>query len=132
MECSKCSKVFENKFVQCFDEQEIRMYMKRSGVVHLVHGDVVESTNFNYCPYCGEKLNNKNVKTIEPSETLDKIKEFINRNVEYNKPPMNRFEKIAMDECVRQVNIYKNEILKIIKEGESNGKRRFNSSDIQS
>ena len=56
MSCKRCSEVFENKYVQCFDEQFISMYMKRNGVVKLQYKDVIEMTNFNYCPYCGEKL----------------------------------------------------------------------------
>lgn len=52
----KCSEVFENKFVQCFDQQEIAMYMKNNGIIKLVHGDVVETTNINFCPYCGRNL----------------------------------------------------------------------------
>lgn len=59
MSCGKCSKVFENKFVQCFDEQEIKMYLKRTGVVKLEHNGTIEMTNFNYCPYCGEKLGDR-------------------------------------------------------------------------
>lgn len=56
MSCRRCSKVFENKLVQCFDEQQISMYMRRSGSVQLKYGEITENTNFNYCPYCGEKL----------------------------------------------------------------------------
>lgn len=56
MSCSRCSSSFENKWVQCFDEQEINMYMKNNGMVKLVYKNVIENTNFNYCPYCGEKL----------------------------------------------------------------------------
>lgn len=52
----KCSEVFENKFVQCFDQQEIAMYMKNNGTIKLVHGDIVEMTNINFCPYCGRNL----------------------------------------------------------------------------
>lgn len=56
MSCKRCSISFENKWVQCFDEQEIKMYMKKNGMVKLVYGEIVENTNFNFCPYCGEKL----------------------------------------------------------------------------
>ena len=56
MSCRKCSEAFGNKFIQCFDEQNIRMYMKRNGVVQLIYKDVIEMTNFNYCPYCGKKF----------------------------------------------------------------------------
>lgn len=52
----KCSEAFEDKFVQCFDHQEIAMYIKRNGTVKLVHGEVIEMTNFNFCPYCGRNL----------------------------------------------------------------------------
>lgn len=56
MGCRRCSEAFENKFVQCFDQQEISMHMKRSGAVKLQYKNIIEMTNFNYCPYCGEKL----------------------------------------------------------------------------
>ena len=32
----KCSEVFEDKFVQCFDQQEIAMYIKSNGTVKKV------------------------------------------------------------------------------------------------
>lgn len=60
MSCKRCSEFFENKFVKCFDEMYIEMYMKRSGVVKIQHKDTVEMTNFNYCPYCGDKLGGSN------------------------------------------------------------------------
>lgn len=56
MGCRRCSEAFENKFVQCFDQQEISMHMKRNGAVKLQYKDIIEMTNFSYCPYCGEKL----------------------------------------------------------------------------
>ena len=60
MSCKRCSEVFENKFVKCFDEMYIEMYMKRSGVVKIQHKDTIEMTNFKYCPYCGDKLGGSN------------------------------------------------------------------------
>ncbi len=59
MSCKRCSEVFENKYVQCFDENLISMHLKRNGIVKLQCKDVIEMTNFNYCPYCGEKLGGK-------------------------------------------------------------------------
>ena len=56
MSCKRCSEVFEGKYVQCFDEQNIRMYIERNGVVKLIYKDVIEMTNFDYCPYCGRRL----------------------------------------------------------------------------
>ena len=56
MSCRKCSEVFENKYVQCFDEMYISMHMKRDGAVKIQHKDTIEMTNFKYCPYCGDKL----------------------------------------------------------------------------
>lgn len=56
MSCKRCSASFEDKFVQCFDEQNIKMYIKRNGVVKLIYNDIVETTNFSYCPYCGKKF----------------------------------------------------------------------------
>lgn len=61
----KCSESFENKFVQCFDQQEIAMYMKSNGVIKLVHGNVVEMTNINFCPYCGRLLKISDIKPID-------------------------------------------------------------------
>lgn len=55
--CYRCNGGHEDKFVQCFDEQEISMYLKPNGVVRLKHNETIEMTNFNYCPYCGRKLN---------------------------------------------------------------------------
>lgn len=61
----KCSESFENKFVQCFDQQEIAMYMKSNGVIKLVHGNVVEMTNINFCPYCGRLLKISDIRPID-------------------------------------------------------------------
>lgn len=55
--CYKCNGGHEDKFAQCFDEQEISMYLKPNGVVKLKHNETTEMTNFKYCPYCGRKLN---------------------------------------------------------------------------
>ena len=55
--CYRCNGGHEGKFVQCYDEQEISMYLKPDGVVRLKHSETIEMTNFNYCPYCGRKLN---------------------------------------------------------------------------
>ena len=49
--------IINNKFVECFDEQEISMHLKPNGVVRLKHNETIEMTNFSYCPYCGRKLN---------------------------------------------------------------------------
>lgn len=67
----KCSEAFENKFVQCFDQQEIAMYMKSNGVIKLVHGDVVEMTNINFCPYCGRLLRKSGIKVNWNKEHID-------------------------------------------------------------
>lgn len=61
----KCSENFENKFVQCFDQQEIAMYIKSNGVIKLIHGNVVETTNINFCPYCGRLLKAIDIKSTD-------------------------------------------------------------------
>ncbi len=55
--CCKCNGWHEDKYVQCFDEQEISMYLKPNGSVRLKYKDIIEMTNFKYCPYCGRKIN---------------------------------------------------------------------------
>lgn len=67
----KCSESFENKFVQCFDQQEIAMYLTSNGVIKLVHGDVVEMTNINFCPYCGRFLRKSEIKVDWNKEHID-------------------------------------------------------------
>jgi hypothetical protein len=60
-------------------------------------------------------------RMFQYSETLDKIKEFLNQEIEYDKKKIkSELTRICLDEVVRQLKIYRNQILEIIKEGEKN------------
>ena len=63
------------------------------------------------------------LRMFQYSETLDKIKEFLNQTIHYkvSHKKGDELKNILMKEVVRQLNMYRTDILKIIKEGEKHG-----------
>ena len=54
--CGKCNGRYEYEYVECFDGKKMSIYLRPDGRVMLKHKTTIETTNFNYCPYCGRKL----------------------------------------------------------------------------
>lgn len=63
------------------------------------------------------------LKMFQYSETLDKVKEFLNEKIHYkvSHKQGDELKNILMKEIVRQLNMYRKEIIKIIKKGEKHG-----------
>lgn len=67
-----------------------------------------------------EDYQDAGLRMFQYSETLDKVKEFLNQKIHYkvSHKQGDELKNILMKEVVRQLNLYRKEILKIIKEGE--------------
>lgn len=98
----KCSESFENKFVQCFDQQEIAMYMKSNGVIKLVHGNVVEMTNINFCPYCGRLLKISDIRPIDSGAGAIATAEIMNPILQEN-TIINDIQKVINESILNSV-----------------------------
>lgn len=70
-----------------------------------------------------EDYKDAGLRMFQYSETLDKVKEFVNQKIHYkvSHKQGDELKNILMKEVVRQLNMYRTEILKIIKEGEKSG-----------
>lgn len=70
-----------------------------------------------------EDYQDAGLRMFQYSETLDKVKEFLNQTIHYkvSHKQGDELKNILMKEVVRQLNLYRKEILKIIKEGEKHG-----------
>lgn len=70
-----------------------------------------------------EDYQDAGLRMFQYSETLDKVKEFLNQKIHYkvSHKQGDELKNILMKEVVRQLNMYRTEILKLIKEGEKHG-----------
>lgn len=70
-----------------------------------------------------EDYQDAGLRMFQYSETLDKVKEFLNQTIHYkvSHKKGDELKNIIMKEIVRQLTLYSKEILKIIKEGEKHG-----------
>lgn len=99
------------------DEQNVKL-KQAIEILLKINSDLHKSVDQIYNDYQDVGL-----KMFQNTETLDKVKEFLNEKIHYkvSHKQGDELKNILMKEIVRQLNLYRKEILKIIKEGKKHG-----------